>query len=166
MLRVRRNRGRNGDSLNSAIYDSILPLKIAPFRLSPFPPPFPPISPSLAFAGDEVPVSYHDGTLRFPKVSWKDGPDTFKIPSGLEKCRVCLSTKLCPRNSLSTKLPGAFSAVPAGLILWLTLTQDCVLGYYRPSLRDWFRFRPHTIERIVCSFHGFRTFAIYPPAKS
>src|ERR1700761_8322612 len=29
--------------------------------------------------------------------------------------------------------PGTFSAVPTGLICFLSLTQDCVLGYSQPS---------------------------------
>jgi hypothetical protein len=35
--------------------------------------------------------------------------------------------------------PGTFSSVPAGLVLVIISTQDFVLGYSQPSLRDWFR---------------------------
>jgi hypothetical protein len=33
--------------------------------------------------------------------------------------------------------PGIFSAVPAGTVPGWHATQDCVLGYSQPSLRDW-----------------------------
>jgi hypothetical protein len=36
--------------------------------------------------------------------------------------------------------PGTFSAVPSGLFLVAISTQDFVLGYSQPSLRDWFGF--------------------------
>ena len=34
--------------------------------------------------------------------------------------------------------PGTFPAVPTGLFLVVIATQDFVLGYTLPSLRDWF----------------------------
>ena len=34
--------------------------------------------------------------------------------------------------------PGPFSAVPAGLVLlFVCITQEFLLGYFQPSLRDW-----------------------------
>jgi hypothetical protein len=49
--------------------------------------------------------------------------------------------------------PGEFSAVPSGLFLLLISTQDCVLGYSQPSLRDcsFFSFLPRTESLAILS---------------
>ena len=40
-------------------------------------------------------------------------------------------------NSHADSIPfGVFSAVPSGLLNLVKSTQDCVLGYFQPSLRD------------------------------
>ncbi len=52
-------------------------------------------------------------------------------------------------NRTQDSRPGAFSAVPAGLFVLSKLPRTYVLGYFQPSLRDCFVYKPY-LSGLLC----------------
>src|SRR5580692_3167057 len=77
-------------------------------------------------------LALNDWPSAFPAVQVHPGLTSWDIFS--RPCGTGLGCYLYPGLR-----PGLLSAVPAGLVSVVIFTQDFVLGYSQPSLRDWSR---------------------------